>query len=91
VVDLQDDGGADGRSLLDRLRGAPQKVLCFIAETPTTYVSHALGLVKSFWPKTRLEVLAQGVAADCSEEQFSEYLLEARPVGEKIVESIEQD
>jgi hypothetical protein len=65
--------------------------LSFIAKAPTTYVSHALGLVKSFWPKARLEVLAQGVAADCSEEQFSEYLLEARPVAEKIVESIEQD
>jgi hypothetical protein len=28
---------------------------------------------------------------DYSEEQFSEYLLEARPVAEKIVESIEKD
>jgi hypothetical protein len=47
--------------------------------------------VKSFWTKAQLEVLAQGVAVDCSEEQFSEYLLEARPVAEKIVESIVQD
>jgi hypothetical protein len=47
--------------------------------------------VKSFWPKARLEVLAQGAAADCSEEQFSEYLLQARPVAEKIVESIVHD
>jgi hypothetical protein len=47
--------------------------------------------VKSFWPKARLEVLAQGAAADCSEEQFSEYLLEARPIAEKIVESVIQD
>jgi hypothetical protein len=31
------------------------------------------------------------VAADCSEEQFSEYLLEAQPVAEKIVESVIQD
>jgi hypothetical protein len=51
VVDPQDNGAANGRSLLDRLRGAPQKVLSFIAEGPTTYVNHALGLVKSFWPK----------------------------------------
>jgi hypothetical protein len=36
VVDPQDDSIADGRSLLDRLRGAPQKVLSFIAEAPTT-------------------------------------------------------
>jgi hypothetical protein len=83
VVDLLEDGAADGRSLLERLRGAPQKALKFVAKASTTYVSHALGLVKSFWPKARLEVLAQGVAADCSEEQFSEYLLEARPIAEK--------
>jgi hypothetical protein len=31
------------------------------------------------------------VAADCFEEQFSEYLLEARPIAEKIVESVIQD
>jgi hypothetical protein len=91
VVDPQEGGAADGRSLLDQLHGAPQKVLSFIAKAPTTYVSHALGLVKSFWPKAQVEVLAQGVATDCSEEQFSEYLLEARPVAEKIVESREQD
>jgi ABC-type transporter Mla subunit MlaD len=91
VVDPLEDGAVDERSLLERLRGALQKVLSFVTEASTTYVSHALGLVKSFWPKARLEVLAQGVAADCSEEQFSEYLLEARPVAEKIVESIEQD
>jgi hypothetical protein len=51
VVDPWEDGVADGRSLLDRLRGAPQKVLSLIAEARTTYVSHALGLAKSFCPK----------------------------------------
>jgi hypothetical protein len=91
VVDPLEDGAADGRFLLERLRGAPQKVLNFVNEASTTYVSHALGLAKLFWPKARLEVLAQGAATDCSKEQFSEYLLEARPVAKKIVESIEQD
>jgi hypothetical protein len=76
---------------LERLCGAPQKVLSFIAEAPTTCVSHALGLVKSFWPKARIEVLAQGAVADCSEEQINEYLLEARPVAKKIVENVIQD
>jgi ABC-type transporter Mla subunit MlaD len=51
VVDPLEDGAAYGRSLLKRLHGAPQKVLSFVAEASTTYVSHALGLVKSFWPK----------------------------------------
>jgi hypothetical protein len=91
MVDPQEGGEADGRSLLERLLGAPQKVLSFITEAPTTCVSHVLCFVKSFWPHARLEVFAQGAAADCSEEQFSEYLLEARPVAEKIVESVIQD
>jgi hypothetical protein len=68
MLDPQESDEAGGRSLLERLLGAPQKVLSFIAEAPTTCVSHALGLVKSFWPKARLEVHAQGAAADCSEE-----------------------
>jgi hypothetical protein len=91
MVDPQEGGEADGRSLLERLLEAPQKILSFIAEAPTTCISHALGLVKSFWPMAQLEVLAQGAAADCSEEQFNEYLLEAQLVAEKIVESVIQD
>jgi hypothetical protein len=91
MVDPQEGGEADGRSLLERLLGALQKVLSFITEAPTTCVSHALSFVKSFWPQARLEVFAQGAAADCSELQFSEYLLEAWPIAKRIVESVIQD
>jgi hypothetical protein len=91
MVDPQEGCKVDGRSLLERLLRAPQKVLNFIAESPITCVSHALCFVKSFWPQARLEVFAQGAAADRSKEQFSEYLLEARPVAKKIVESVIQD
>jgi hypothetical protein len=85
MVDPQEDGVEDGPPLLDRLRGAPQKILNFVTEAATLYVGHALGLVKSFWPKARLEVLAEGAAAECTDENFREYLLEVRPVAEKIV------
>jgi hypothetical protein len=54
-------------------------------------VAHALGLVKSFWPKAQMEALADGIAADCSEEKFTEYLQEVKPVDDKIVENLEQD
>jgi hypothetical protein len=91
MVDPREDGTEDGPPLLDRLRGAPQKILNFITESATSYVGHALGLVKSFWPKARLEVLAEGVAADCTDENFREYLLEVRPVAEKIVGDMVQD
>jgi hypothetical protein len=83
MVDPQEGDEANGRSLLERLLGAPLKVLSFIPEAPNTCVSHALSFVKSFWLEARLEVFAQGVAAECSEEKFSEYLLEARPLAKK--------
>jgi hypothetical protein len=55
------------------------------------HISHALSFVKSFWPEARLEAFTQGVAAECSEEQFNEYLQEAQPVAEQIVKSVLQD
>ena len=91
VVDPQEGDAADKRSLLERLREALQKVLKFIAEAPITYVSLALGIVKSFWPKARLEVLAGGVAADYPLDKFEEYLEEVKPTAAKIVESLEQE
>jgi hypothetical protein len=39
----------------------------------------------------RLEIFAQGMAADCTEEQFDEYLREAQLVAEQIVQSVLQD
>jgi hypothetical protein len=38
-----------------------------------------------------VEPLADGMAADCSEEKFAKYLKEVEPVAHKIVESLEED
>jgi hypothetical protein len=91
MVDPLEEGEAGERPLLERLRGAPQKVVKFLSETPVTCVSHALAFVKSFWPEAQLETFAQGVAAECTEDQFNEYLQEARPVAEQIVENVLQE
>jgi hypothetical protein len=91
IVDPQEDGEAGERPLLERLLGVPQKVVKFLTEAPVACVSHALSFVKSFWPEARLEAFAQGVAAECSKEQFNEYLQEAQPVAEQIVKSVLQD
>jgi hypothetical protein len=58
IVDPQEDGEAGERPLLERLLGAPQKVVKFLTEAPVACVSHAFSFVKSFWPEARLEVFA---------------------------------
>jgi hypothetical protein len=82
IVDPQQDGKAGEWPLLERLLGAPQKVVKFLAEAPVACVSHALPFVKSFRPEAQLQTFMQGVAAECTEEQFNENLQEAQPVAE---------
>jgi hypothetical protein len=91
MVGPPEEGDASQRPLLERLREASKKVLKFLSEAPVACVSNTLAFVKSFLPDAQLEIFAQGMAADCTEEQFGEYLREAQPVAEQIVQSVLQD
>jgi hypothetical protein len=91
MVDPAEEGEAGQQPLLERLCRAPQKVVKFLSEAPVACVSHTLAFVKSFLPEAQLDTFAQGVAAECTEDQFTEYLQEARPVAEQIVENILQE
>jgi hypothetical protein len=82
MVDPPEEGEANPRPLLERLHGAPKKVLKMLSEAPVACVSNALAFVKSFLPNARLEIFAQGMAADCTEERFDGCLQEAQPVAE---------
>jgi hypothetical protein len=68
MVDPPEEGEANPRPLLERLRGAPKKVLKVFSEAPVTCVSNTLAFVKPFLPDAHLEIFAQGMAADCTEE-----------------------
>jgi hypothetical protein len=88
MVDPPEEGEASPRSLLERLREAPKKVLKFLSEAPVACVSNTLAYVKSFLPCAQLDIFTQGMAADCMDERFDEYLREAQPVAEQIVHSV---
>ena len=42
--------------------------------------------VKSYWPCTSLGPLGEGAKADCTEDQFDQYLTETSTVADRIVE-----
>jgi hypothetical protein len=58
MVDPLEEGEVGEQPLLERLLGAPQKVVKFLTEAPVACVSHALAFVKSFWPEAPLEAFA---------------------------------
>jgi hypothetical protein len=91
MVDPLEEGEASSRPLLEQLCEASKKVLKFLTESPVACISNVLAVVKSFLLNARLEIFAQGMAADCTEGQFDQYLQEARPVAEQIVKSVLQD
>jgi hypothetical protein len=67
MVDPPEEGEAGEQPLLERLLGAPERVVKFLTEAPVACVSHALAFVKSFWPEAPLGMFAQVVAAECTE------------------------
>ena len=84
------DEEAGGKSLLDRLREAPQRLDSFFSDTSRDYLTHVLGLVKSFLPSVNLSFIGDGVAVGYSEEKFSEYVAEMKPIADKVISSLEQ-
>jgi hypothetical protein len=91
MVDPPEEGETNPRPLLEWLREASKKVFKLLSEAPVTCVNNAHAVVKSFLPNAQLEIFAQGMAADCTEDQFDRYLLEAQLVSECIVQSVMQD
>ena len=89
VIDMVEDEGAAKKSLLERLCEAPQRISSFFSDTSREYLAHALGLVKSFLPSANLSPIGDGVAVGCSEEQFSVYVAEMKPIADKVISGLE--
>ena len=51
-------------------------------------LQQVLSFVKSFYPSAKLELVVDGMAANCSKEKFKTIMGEMAPIAEKIVEKI---
>ena len=67
----------------------PKRLSSFFSDTSRDYLTHALGLVKSFLPSVNLSFISDGVAVGYSEEKFSEYVVEMKPIADKVISSLE--
>ena len=89
MVDIAEDDAEAPLPLVEKLRRVPQGVMRYISATTRRYVSHVLGLGKSYWPQSILDPLDEGMNPNCKERQFEEYLLEVSPIADRIVSSLE--
>ena len=72
IVDMVDseEGSSSSKSLVERLEEAPKKFFDVMTATSKNYLTHMIGVVKSYWPQHNLAPIAKGIAADCSDDKF---------------------
>ena len=73
---------------MGKLCKVPEAFERYVSTTTHQYVGRVLGLVKSCWPTTHLDTLWKGAKADCTDEQFHQYVAETSIVADQIVESL---
>ena len=70
VMEIPEGNKDEPLSLAGKLHKVPEAFERYVSTTTRQYMGYVLGLVKSYWPTTRLDALGKGARADCTEEQF---------------------
>ena len=90
MVDIAEEDAEAPLTLVEKVQRVSQGVMKYISATTRQYVSHVLGLVKSYWPHSILAPLGEGMNPNYEDSQLKEYLREGSPVADRIVSSLEQ-
>ena len=81
-------GSSSSKSLVERLEEAPKKFFDIMTTTSKNYLTHMIGMVKSYWPQHNLAHIAKGIAVDCSDEDFQGYCKESEVIVEEILKNL---
>ena len=85
IVDMVDSKeSSSSKSLVERLEEAPNKVFDVMTATSKNYLTHMIGVVKSYLPDFNLAPIAKGIAPTCSHEKFQDYCKESEVIAEEI-------
>jgi hypothetical protein len=67
-------GGPKIAPLVDRSREAPGRLTTYIKYLAKSIPNQVLAYMKSYFPKAPVDVVAGGLAANCTDEQYAELL-----------------
>ena len=87
VIDSE-EGSSNSKSLVERLEEAPQKIFDVMTATSNNYLTHMIGVVKSYLPHCNLSPIAKGIAPYCSDEKFRDYCKESEVIAEEILKNM---
>jgi hypothetical protein len=74
--------------LVDRLREAPGRVATYVKHLAKSIPNQVLAYMKSYFPKAPVDVVAGGLADNCTDEQYVELLEQMAPIAEQVTENL---
>jgi hypothetical protein len=81
-------GGPKIASLVDRLREAPSRLATYVKHLAKSIPNQILAYMKSYFPMAPVDVVAGGLAANCTDEQYAELLKQMAPIAEQVAEKL---
>jgi hypothetical protein len=81
-------GGPKIAPLVDRLKEAPGRLATYVKHLAKSIPNQVLAYMKSYFPKALVDVVAGGLAANCSDDQYKTLLEETAPIAEQVAEKL---
>jgi hypothetical protein len=81
-------GGPKIAPLVDRLREAPNRLAAYVKHLAKSIPNQILAYMKSYFPKAPVDVVAGGLAANYTDEQYAELLEQMAPIAEQVAEKL---
>jgi hypothetical protein len=74
--------------LVDRLKEAPGRLATYVKHLAKSIPNQVLAYIKSYLPKAPVDVVAGGLAANCTDDQYKELLEQMAPITEQVTEKL---
>jgi hypothetical protein len=81
-------GGPKIAPLVDRLKEAPGRLATYVKHLAKSIPNQILAYMKYYFPKALVDVVAGGLVANCTDDQYKALLEEMAPIAEQVAEKL---
>jgi hypothetical protein len=81
-------GGPKIGPLVDRLKEAPDHLATYVKHLAKSISNQVLAYMKSYFPKAPVDVVTDGLVANCTDDQYKELLEQMAPIVEQVAEKL---
>jgi hypothetical protein len=73
---------------VDWLKEAPCRLTTYVKHLAKSIPNQILAYMKSYFPKAPVDVVARGLAVNCTDDQYKELLEQMAPIAEQVAEKL---